>query len=604
MERPITFVNGGQQIVGILHIPSTNDPVPGVVLCHGFTGNKAESHFVFTKLARALCDAGIAALRFDFRGSGDSEGTFEEMTVSGEIGDALIALDELAAQPFVDNEALGIMGLSLGGCVAASAAGRSHRVKSTVLWAPVHDPAPIFTRRAEPGTEFPLEFSGGMLLGKCFADDVHNVKPLKEIRDTSGPVLVLHGDNDETLPVEGSEAYVTALEGTGIPCMREVIPGGDHTFASVAHEKIVIERTVAWFSEHLKARKAAPRAITYADAGVDVDLANETKKHLKELVRDTYTPQVLTELGAFGGLFDGEFPDIAEPVLVGSTDGVGTKLKVAVMSGKHDTVGMDIINHCINDILVMGAKPLFFMDYVALGKHETQMVVDIVKGLSTACSATGCALLGGETAEMPDMYAEGEYDLAGTIVGIVDKGRIIDGSAISVGDVILGLGSDGLHTNGYSLARKLCFEVAGWAADTTVPEWSNTVAAELLTPHRCYLNPLWPLLEDGLVHGLAHITGGGLTDNVPRVLPEGTAARIQRGTWSAPAIFDTLVRLGNLDIDEAYHAFNMGVGMTVIVAADQVADVTQRLTEAGERVSTIGEIVAATGEEDRTVIYA
>ena len=603
MERPITFNNAGAQLVGVLHLPDTPGAAPGVLLCHGFTGTKSESHFVFTKLARALADSGIAALRFDFRGSGDSEGRFQDMTISGEISDALCALDVFADLPEVDGGRLGILGLSLGGCVAACVAGRSDAVRATVLWAPVHHPHKQFTRREiGPEVAFPFEFSGGMLLGKGFVDELPDIDPVAEILAARGPVLVLHGTEDESIPCEWSQAYVEALTGAGLPAERETIQGADHTFADVAHERAVIERSVGWFATHLRDARPvgemppAPKRVTYADAGVDIEAANFTKDRLRELVRESYTPRVLTELGSFGGLFRADFPGMEDPVLVASTDGVGTKLKIAVMANRHDTVGADLVNHCVNDILVMGARPLFFQDYVALGRHESDVVTGVVGGLARACAEVGCALLGGETAEMPDMYAPGEYDLAGTVVGIVDRPKILDGSRVSVGDALIGLASDGLHTNGYSLARRLVFDEAGWGIDHRVPEWECAVGDELLKTHRCYLRPIEPLLEDDAVHAMAHITGGGITDNLPRVLPDGVAAKVYRDTWDIPPVFTTLYRLGNLDEDEALHAFNMGIGMILVVAADVLDSAMESLAAAGERVWHIGEVIEASGE--------
>jgi phosphoribosylformylglycinamidine cyclo-ligase len=591
MERPVTFESEGQQVVGMFHTPDGSPKAPAVVLCHGFTGNKSESHFVFVKLARSLADAGMATLRFDFRGSGDSEGSFEEMTISGEIADAMNAVEFLAEQPEVDADRIGVLGLSLGGCVAACVTGRSPLVKATILWAPLHDPD-VFNERLSPTpTSFPHEFSGGMLLGKPFVDELPDIDPLVEIRGAQGSVLILHGSADETLRVAWSDAYVSSLTEAGVPFESEIVEGADHTFARIDHERHVIQRSVAWFITHLGEEPKAPRSISYADAGVDIEAANKTKERLRELVRESYTPRVLTELGAFGGLFRADFPDMTDPVLVTSTDGVGTKLKVAIMADKHDTVGRDLVNHCINDILVMGATPLFFQDYVALGSHDGTVVADVVAGLAKACTDTGCALLGGETAEMPDMYQPGEYDLAGTIVGIVDRANILDGSRVQVGDTVLGLGSDGLHTNGYSLARRLLFDEAGWSVDHHVPEWGCSVAEELLKPHRSYLGSLLPLLDADLIHAMAHITGGGLTDNLPRVLPEGTTAKVFRDTWDIPPVFTTLYQLGNMVENEALRAFNMGVGMAVICAADEANDIMSRLRETGERVWKIGEVV-------------
>ncbi len=600
MERPITFENQEQQLVGILHLPDEADAdVPGVVLCHGFTGNRAEAHFVFVKLARDLSAAGLAVLRFDFRGSGDSGGAFDEMTISGEISDALRAVEVLKEQPGVDPSRIGILGFSLGGGVAACVAGRSPSVGAMVLWAPVRDPKSHWSDLLKTADSFPHEFSGGMLLGRGFVDELPDIRPSEEITHASGPVLILHGSEDQAVPVEEAKGYVIDLSGAGIPCDHEIIDGADHTFASVAHERQAIDRTVAWFREQLV--RARPKAsegtgITYVDAGVDIEAQTASVKKIEEFVKDTHTPQVLTDIGSFGGLFAAEFPGMSDPVLVASTDSVGTKVKIAVTAGKHDTVGIDIVNHCVNDILVMGAHPLFFLDYIGIGRHVTEVVVDIVAGLSRACLDVGCALLGGEMAEMPGIYDAGEYDLAGTIVGAVDRSRIVDGREIALGDVVLGLGSDGLHTNGYSLARKLCFERAGWTVDSYVNEWGMTVGEELLRPHRCYLRPIRPLLDESLIRGMAHVTGGGMTDNLPRILPDGCSARIDRDAWTIPPVFETLVEMGRMETDEAFHAFNMGIGMALVVSDTDADSVSERLRAEGEQVWNIGEIVEGSGD--------
>ena len=265
------------------------------------------------------------------------------------------------------------------------------------------------------------------------------------------------------------------------------------------------------------------KPITYSDAGVDIDAATRATDKIKELARRTFNQRTLSDIGSFGGMFDGAFPKLQQPVLVASADGVGTKLKVAFSTGVHHTVGRDLVNHCVNDILVQGARPLFFLDYIATGKLLPEVVADIVSGVANGCCENGCVLLGGETAEMPDFYAAGEYDIAGFIVGVVDREKIIDGKGIVAGDVLLALPSVGLHTNGYSLARKLFFEVAGYEVDTRLYDLGMTAGEALLQPHLSYLQPLNGLLDSGLIKGLAHITGGGLTDNLPRILPEGCA---------------------------------------------------------------------------------
>lgn len=334
--------------------------------------------------------------------------------------------------------------------------------------------------------------------------------------------------------------------------------------------------------------------LSYAAAGVDIDAAHQAMKGVAALVRSTATSDTLSELGSFGGLY--RVPrDAKQPVLVASTDGVGTKLKVAFTSGRHGTVGEDLVNHCVNDILVQGAKPLFFLDYVGVGKLEPGVVEALVEGVARGCRENGCALLGGETAEMPDMYAPGEYDLAGTIVGLVEEDRVLDGRAIQPGDVLIGLASTGLHTNGYSLARRIVFERMGLGMDDAFPEEDGTVADVLLRVHKSYLRSLYPLLETGRIRGLAHITGGGLTDNVPRILPEGVDARFDLGSWTVPPLFRVLQREGGVERDEMFRAFNMGVGMVAVVAADDADAVVRDLRAAGEQAWIAGEIVPGEG---------
>ena len=285
-------------------------------------------------------------------------------------------------------------------------------------------------------------------------------------------------------------------------------------------------------------------SLKYSDSGVNIDAANVALGTIKELVKRTYTEHVLCDIGTFGAMFQLDTKQYADPVLVSSVDGVGTKLKLAFMTGKHDTVGVDLVSHCVNDILVQGAKPLFFLDYFAVGKLEPDVVVEVVRGLSAGCRYAGCALIGGETAEMPDMYQPGEYDLAGTIVGIVDRSKIIDGSTISEGDVIVGLPSTGLHTNGYSLARKICFEVAGLKVTDEMPGVGRSVAEALMEPHISYAKLMQLVMRMVEVRGMAHITGGGITDNLPRILPEGLAAEINLDSWAAPPLFHFLQKAG------------------------------------------------------------
>jgi phosphoribosylformylglycinamidine cyclo-ligase len=332
----------------------------------------------------------------------------------------------------------------------------------------------------------------------------------------------------------------------------------------------------------------AKPGLSYRAAGVDIDAAAHAMKGVAALVRSTATPDTLSELGSFGGLF--RVPsDVRRPVLVASTDGVGTKLKVAFTTGRHGTVGEDLVNHCVNDILVQGARPLFFLDYVGVGRLEPGVVEELVSGVARGCRENGCALLGGETAEMPDMYAPGEYDLAGTIVGVVEEDRVLDGRAIRPGDAIVALASNGLHTNGYSLARRIVFDRMGLTPDDPFPDEDGSVADVLLRVHRSYLRALTPQLER--VHGLAHITGGGLTDNVPRILPAGTAARIRTGSWEVPPVFRVLQREGGVERAEMFRAFNMGVGMVAVVPADVADEIAGALNAAGQTAWIAGEIV-------------
>ena len=311
----------------------------------------------------------------------------------------------------------------------------------------------------------------------------------------------------------------------------------------------------------------------YRASGVDIDAGNEAVRRIKELARRTYTTGVLSGVGSFGGLFALD-PSIESPVLVASADGVGTKLKVAFMAGVHTTIGVDLVNHCVNDILVQGARPLFFLDYLATGRLSPDVAEQIVRGMSEACQANGCALLGGETAEMPGFYAAGEYDVAGFIVGVVPRARIIDGRNIEAGDALIALPSNGLHTNGYSLARRLAFEVQGLTVDSHVAELGETVGAALLRTHTSYLPAIAPLLDSGRIKGMAHITGGGITENLPRVLPEERGYLLDRGSWVIPPLFAWLQRAGDLDDAEMFRAFNMGVGLVIVCApadADAIA---------------------------------
>jgi len=338
----------------------------------------------------------------------------------------------------------------------------------------------------------------------------------------------------------------------------------------------------------------------YKAAGVDIDAGNEAVRRIRGLAKSTFTPGVLSEIGSFGGLFRLDRERFEEPVLVSSADGVGTKLKVAFMTGRHDTVGGDLVNHCVNDILVQGAEPLFFLDYLATGRLEPNIAEQVIGGIARACRENSCALIGGETAEMPGFYTQGEYDIAGFIVGVVDRSRIIDGHGIVPGDVLIGLPSAGLHTNGYSLARRVFFEIAGWKANTYVGELGKSAGDALLAPHRSYLNLLKPVIERRWAKGLAHITGGGITENLPRILPEGCGAEIDTRAWQVPAIFRVLQQRGHIAGDEMFRAFNMGIGLVVACATRDADRVLNTIRTAGEGgAGRIGFVVAG----ERSVRY-
>jgi phosphoribosylformylglycinamidine cyclo-ligase len=327
----------------------------------------------------------------------------------------------------------------------------------------------------------------------------------------------------------------------------------------------------------------------YAKAGVDVDLGNAVKSRIHNRVKVTHGPEVLGKVGGFGGLFRPDFRGMREPVLVSSVDGVGTKLKVAFATGRHDTVGQDLVNHCVNDIAVIGARPLFFLDYIGAERLEPPVFEQILKGFTKACKEAGCALIGGETAQMPGMYQRGEYDLAGTIVGVVDRKKMIDGSRIKPGDVVLGLTANGLHTNGYSLARKILFETMDLRPDSIVPGLSGTLADELLKVHRNY-QPVLAKAPEGVIKGLAHITGGGLLDNFPRVLPKSCDAVIRTGSWKRPVIFQLMQEAGKVPESEMFQVFNMGIGMAVVVSRKDVAAFIKTT-----RAKEIGRIESGTG---------
>lgn len=341
------------------------------------------------------------------------------------------------------------------------------------------------------------------------------------------------------------------------------------------------------------------KPITYSDAGVDIDSANRATARIKELARRTFNERTLSEIGSFGGMFDAAFPDMRQPVLVASADGVGTKLKIAFLTGVHNTIGRDLVNHCVNDILVQGARPLFFLDYIAMGKLSPEVVANVVEGIANGCSENGCVLLGGETAEMPGFYIEGEYDVAGFIVGMLERRNTIDGQQISPGDLLLALPAAGLHTNGYSLARKLLLEVAGYNVNSRIETIGSTVGEELLKPHLSYLRPLEGLLDSQLIKGLAHITGGGLTENIPRILPEGTAVEIRKNSWPVLPIFKLLRQIGAISEAEMYRTFNMGVGMVIVCAPADADFITAHLAERKTHCYQVGSVV----DGDRMVLF-
>ena len=341
------------------------------------------------------------------------------------------------------------------------------------------------------------------------------------------------------------------------------------------------------------------RKITYADSGVDIDAGDQVVERIKHLTAATFNKQVLAGIGSFGAFFKPDLSGFDQPVLVSSTDSVGTKVKLAFMTGRHNTVGEDLVNHCVNDILVHGAKPLYFLDYIGIGKVKPDTVAEIVSGLSRACREAGMALPGGETAEMSDMYQPGEYDLVGFIVGVVEQERIIDGSAIKEGDICLGLPSDGLHTNGYTLARKVAFEIAGLEPDNFVDELQSTIADALLAVHRSYAPIVHHLLTRFSIHGMAHITGGGIPGNLSRVMPKGLSAEIRKGGWPVPPIFRYLEKAGNIDPVDIYRTFNMGIGYILVVNAADADAVEKEITARGESVFRIGRI---TGGAERVVL--
>lgn len=331
--------------------------------------------------------------------------------------------------------------------------------------------------------------------------------------------------------------------------------------------------------------------LTYADAGVDIDKANRLVSTIKAIAQQTRITGVMGEIGGFGGLFSLNINNLERPVLVSSTDGVGTKLIIAFMMDKHDTIGIDLVAMCVNDIVVQGAKPLFFLDYLSMGKLETEVATDIIRGISKGCKEAKCALIGGETAEMPGLYKENEYDLAGFVVGIVDNSKIVDGSEIRVGNKVIGIASSGLHSNGYSLVRKICFDILKLEIDKYIPEFGQTIGEELLTPTKIYAETIQGLIKDLPILGLAHITGGGIGDNILRIIPKACKVVMQKGSWDVPPIFTFLQEAGNVSEKEMMRTFNNGIGMIAVVPEEAVQDVLGRLSAMNEKAFVIGEIV-------------
>jgi phosphoribosylformylglycinamidine cyclo-ligase len=390
---------------------------------------------------------------------------------------------------------------------------------------------------------------------------------------------------DETSPTPDS----TATQQPRTQPNTTAAPTSPLQSASVQRKTAGLKRSASKTDEMAKA--PAKKSISYADAGVDITSGDRSKQRIKMLARKTFNRQVLSEIGGFGGLFALDLEKFPNPVLVSSTDGVGTKLKVAFELGIHHTVGQDLVNHCVNDIAVQGATPLFFLDYLATGKLEDMVVEKVVQGISEACRANGCALIGGETAQMPGFYGEGEYDLAGTIVGAVNRDKIITGEHIQVGDVLVGLPSNGLHTNGYSLARKLLFEVARYGPDQYVNELKDKTGAALMRTHRSYLSVIKKLAGAEVVSGMAHITGGGITENLPRILPKGTGALVDLASWQVPPLFEHLQHLGDVEQDEMLRTFNMGIGLIAVIPAEKIKKAKAILNRANERHCIIGRVV-------------
>jgi phosphoribosylformylglycinamidine cyclo-ligase len=343
---------------------------------------------------------------------------------------------------------------------------------------------------------------------------------------------------------------------------------------------------------------------TYKEAGVDIEAGNSFVQKIKPLVKSTFRPEVMTEIGGFGGLFSLNASKYKNPVLVSGTDGVGTKLKLAFLADKHDSVGIDLVAMCVNDIIVQGAEPLFFLDYLATGHLEPDKAAQIVSGIAEGCRQAGCALIGGETAEMPGFYSAGEYDIAGFTVGVVERDLIIDGSSITDGNRLIGIASSGLHSNGYSLARRIIFDRMGLSVNDQLPGLDISVADALLAPTRIYVKAVLNLLKDFKINGIAHITGGGLIDNVPRVLPKGCKARFRLGSWEMPPVFPLLQQAGNVEQVEMYRTFNMGLGMILSVNEAEVDDILSRLQGLGEKAWLVGEIALRNGDEEQVELLS
>ena len=395
---------------------------------------------------------------------------------------------------------------------------------------------------------------------------------------------------DDTFPTAPTTAKTLMDAAAAVPA-SETRAESPLRSAAELEKMVVHKKPVKGAVPAAKRTSTAKKGISYADAGVDITSADRSKQRIKMLARKTFNRNVLSEIGGFGGLFALDLEKFPNPVLVSSTDGVGTKLKVAFELGIHHTVGQDLVNHCVNDIAVQGATPLFFLDYLATGKLDNSIIETVVQGISEACRANGCALIGGETAQMPGFYAEGEYDLAGTIIGAVNRDKIITGDTIEVGDVLVGLPSNGLHTNGYSLARKLLFEVANYSPDHYVNELKDKAGAALMRTHRSYFAIIKKLTGAEVVSGMAHITGGGITENLPRILPKGMGAVVDLASWQVPPLFEHLQALGAVEQDEMFRTFNMGIGLIAVIPAEKLKKAKAILNRANERHVIIGRVV-------------